>query len=128
MRQQLMRQAHRIAVNRVVAGVHFPADNIAGQVLGTVLGQYFVALCRGATGLTGWDFDLQMHCTTDPIGGQDHDWQAVDNYLTAGMDQSPTLKKNGQISVQASPELTWLWVKAQAEWRDNVTMTPAPPA
>jgi hypothetical protein len=32
-RQQLMRQAHRVAVNRTVAGVHFPVDSAAGHVL-----------------------------------------------------------------------------------------------
>lgn len=43
--QQAMRQAYRVAVNRTVAGVHFPVDSIAGHVLGTALGEYFVARC-----------------------------------------------------------------------------------
>jgi len=39
---QLYRQARRFSVNRVVAGVHFPIDAAAGQMLGTTLGEFFL--------------------------------------------------------------------------------------
>ena len=39
------RMAHRIAVNRTVAGVHFPVDSAAGSKLGCVLGEAGIALC-----------------------------------------------------------------------------------
>ena len=38
---QFRRLATRVSTNRVIAGVHFPIDNIAGHFLGTVLGQFF---------------------------------------------------------------------------------------
>ena len=44
--QQLMAQAARIAINRTVAGLHFPVDSLAGQLLGLSIAEYFVARCR----------------------------------------------------------------------------------
>ena len=44
--EQLMRQAARVAINRTVAGVHFPVDSTAGRVLGVTLAEYFIARCK----------------------------------------------------------------------------------
>ena len=43
--EQLMRHAERIAINRTVAGVHFPVDSAAGMVLGLTLSEYWIARC-----------------------------------------------------------------------------------
>ena len=39
------RIAHRIAVNRTIAGVHFPVDSAAGAMLGVILGDALYSLC-----------------------------------------------------------------------------------
>ena len=54
---QLMRTAARIAINRTVAGVHFPVDSAAGAVLGLTLGHYLVARCQHAASFEAWKFD-----------------------------------------------------------------------
>jgi PAP2 superfamily len=50
-RGQLHRLAFRVAENRVVAGLHFPIDSVAGQLLGITLARYFVS--RATTSSSG---------------------------------------------------------------------------
>lgn len=47
----LYRQAHRIAVNRTVAGVHFPMDSTAGASLGVQIGRALLELMTGRNAL-----------------------------------------------------------------------------
>jgi membrane-associated phospholipid phosphatase len=46
----LMRLAARIAENRTVAGVHFPADSFAGAGMGLAIGEYLVNALQGNSG------------------------------------------------------------------------------
>ncbi len=47
---QLLRHAERIAVNRTVAGVHFPVDSVAGMVLGRSIAELIMQRCGSADG------------------------------------------------------------------------------
>lgn len=117
----LMAQASRIAVNRTVAGVHFPADTFAGALMGLTLAEYIAARARGGS-LTAGTFDGN---------GIAHDDFHVSKVLQNGARTSYTNGAGAQIitvdhanadhavSIAAdniSSPLNWLWQRAQAEW------------
>jgi hypothetical protein len=115
--EQLMRQASRIAINRTIAGVHFPADSIAGQMLGLALGRYFVHRCTGTGTYEEWEFrGLQVQ------GTDDFNWRLlfdVNNLANDGMPLAALPAYAARISqptAQQSLHLEWLWDLAVLEW------------
>lgn len=108
---QLMRQAARIAINRTVAGVHFPVDSAAGQLLGLTLGEYFVRRCGVIPQYHAWRFD-------GPRFGPaaDFDWRQQYNMAADAHVSAPFTDNLGLVSAQMSVPLNWLWYKALAEW------------
>jgi hypothetical protein len=110
-RDQLQRLATRTSINRTVAGVHFPVDSLAGQLLGQTLAEYLVHHCRQgsqAGGGGGWQ------ARTLRVGDYD-----------AGFDFGPgQAVKDGEWQKlppslgQAEPgtALGWLWDQAWREW------------
>ncbi|WP_407672188.1 hypothetical protein [Paracoccus sediminilitoris] len=54
---QLFWLACRIAVNRTVARVHFPADSVAGAVLGIQLGRWLLARAMPVGAMAAASFD-----------------------------------------------------------------------
>nr|WP_246408194.1 phosphatase PAP2 family protein [Microvirga lupini] len=119
-RTQLLRLASRIAVNRTVAGVHFPVDSAAGAVLGLTLGHYLVKRCSGATGYRAWRFegpkypedaDFTWHDLYDVTAENLSSMQGASAY-------SVEYAANDQVidPQHKSYVLTWLWDKAKAEW------------
>ncbi len=74
---QLQRIAARISINRVIAGVHYPVDLMAGRVLGQALGEYFVARCVGGKGVHG-EFPYAEALDTQDFPGtsKSDDWTA----------------------------------------------------
>ena len=129
--KQLLRQAARIAVNRTVAGVHFPADSIAGAALGVVLGKYLIG--RGT---------VEATTTIEPTLFDGHEVKEDSNFTSAWLEglvtsANPmdiifasdtaivkTIQSEGAVASNEvpagkmlSPELKWLWDAAAAEWK-----------
>ncbi|MDD0837599.1 phosphatase PAP2 family protein [Curvibacter sp. HBC61] len=55
--EQLNRLAARVAVNRTVAGLHYPVDSAAGRLLGTSLAEFVVARSVAQSPFHGRHFD-----------------------------------------------------------------------
>jgi hypothetical protein len=108
--EQLQRQAARIAVNRTVAGLHYPVDSAAGRLLGTALAEFFVARCEGGKvherGFDGTKFhDAKGH--------------AIDFDLRVSMTDHTSKYYQYEAAtsvVAASPLLAFMWARAAKEW------------
>ena len=109
---QLQRFAARAAVNRTVAGLHYPVDSAVGRLLGTALAEFFIARCTGSDHLheRGFlgpqfqgpggapiDFDPRVSMTDNKSG-----------YYEYGSPTHPIPRSN---------LLAFVWQKACAEWR-----------
>ena len=102
----LLRQAARIAINRTVAGVHFPMDSRAGQILGTGLAEYLVGRCVAGHAVQYRRFDAQDYLEENFVGPRLDRVDANTRGLTLGSTATPP----------ASALLGWLWTRARAEW------------
>jgi hypothetical protein len=110
LREQLMRQAARIAINRTVAGVHFPVDSAAGQMLGLTLAEYFAARSAGVS-VHAWEFKGHAFPDTD-----DFDFRKLFDTTSGQRGQTAYAVQGGATPVRKSFILAWLWDKAQKEW------------
>ena len=110
-----MRQAARIAINRTVAGVHYPVDSLAGQMLGLAVGEYFIARATGSgANVDSWTFDGEAYPGTGDFTGT----EIYDVQKDAPQGTLPGyLKRNTAITVDTAPCLEWLWKQAQGEWK-----------
>lgn len=118
---QLLRQASRIAINRTVAGVHFPVDSVAGAILGLTLGQYLVNRCRGDNNYHAHEFNGAAY-----PGNEDFTWieifdvEANPPAVKHTADYVTDLAQQNLSEAGHSPALSWLWSKAVAEWTDSI--------
>jgi membrane-associated phospholipid phosphatase len=118
LRGQLHRLAFRIAENRVVAGLHFPVDSMAGQLLGCTIARYFIARC----------------CKAAVPSGNPSEQSSVKLWRNAGMKPEVTLGRNAMPKLDTTldkdffncpeeevmftplaPVLATLWSKARVE-------------
>ena len=104
----LFKQAERIAVNRTVAGVHFPIDSWAGAALGEAVGQIVLAKC------------MKGSVQTRSYTARDTDFRVADfgGAGFGGADASSFgLQRLGSFTVAKSALFAWLWGKAMSEFR-----------
>lgn len=93
--------AERIAVNRTVAGVHFPIDSWAGAALGTAVGRMILGRCGLAVPRPSLTYDPVNHDFND----YDFGLAAAGSGLTSGPD----------YGVTPSDLFTRLWGKVMTE-------------
>jgi membrane-associated phospholipid phosphatase len=109
--EQLERQAARIATNRVIAGVHFPVDSMAGRMLGVALGEYFVGRCAGGQKFMGRRFTA---AGIDSTPTTDFNPFNVDQILAA---PSPFYSQTAGAAITQSALMKPLWGAAKDEWK-----------
>jgi hypothetical protein len=103
----LFKQAERIAVNRTVAGMHFPIDSWAGASLGEAVGQMILAKCQSGA------------VTPRTYAATDSDFLLADFLpaVTGGTGDPAThgLDRGTAFNVSSSPLFRWLWGKVLDE-------------
>ena len=113
----IKKQAERIAVNRTVAGVHYPIDSWAGASLGRAVAQIILAKCGLGSKVRSFEYDAQTGS----------DFFVSDFYASATNDrpQGSELSYHCDRHVDQSELFTWLWKKVKAEYTEFENLKPA---
>lgn len=118
--EMLRRLAHRIAENRVVAGLHFPIDNVAGRLLGDALAGYVLALVGVAPKWSTGVFDgagLKAEDAKDGVVAEDRT-TIVGRFTGPGCVKDQDDKgREYAIGDAVPPVLQQMWADAEAEWQ-----------
>lgn len=115
LRSGLRRVAHRIAENRVVAGLHYPIDNVSGRLLGDAFASYLLAACGQAADWHGGEFD---GAGLDPAAAGANVFEAehaADDGRAHGVGCS-ALSGFAAPAAARFKVLRAMWAAAQAEW------------
>jgi PAP2 superfamily len=109
---QLLRHAERVAINRTVAGVHFPVDSAAGLILARTLAEFYIARFSGVSSVHSRTFDgtgFKGDFSYDAI------WARSDKKSTPKHPEK-ICRSDKEIAVHKSDLLYHLWCDAAAEW------------
>ena len=107
-REQLQRLAARIAVNRTVAGLHYPVDSAVGRQLGTALAEFVVARATGGK-VHERGFDGRQY--------EEANGAALDFSLHQSLDHGHGYSRESRATaVGQAPLVAWLWKEAVKEW------------
>jgi membrane-associated phospholipid phosphatase len=114
---QLDRLSARITTNRVIAGVHFPVDSMAGRMLGVALGEYFYGRCTGDQTFTSRKFlagGIDANPTTDfnPFNTAPSTTTVPSQNLSLG----PLYSDASGVNVTQSDLMKHVWHRARKEW------------
>ena len=108
----LQKQAKSIADNRVYAGLHYPVDSVAGQVLGETLAEYVLSRCSAKS--AKWT-PRRFEGTADALGPID--FAPLDD--TMQRRDLPWLTLDDPVcGAHPDPVMAHLWAKARQEWQD----------
>ncbi|WP_405402284.1 phosphatase PAP2 family protein [Paracoccus sp. Ld10] len=114
-RDPLFRLACRIAVNRTVAGVHFPVDSASGAVLGMQVAQYMLARADPGATVRAARFDGRLYHDDGAV--RDFHYGVLDGML-GGTDPATTLTGDA-LAARPAPLWTTLVARARSEWSDR---------
>jgi membrane-associated phospholipid phosphatase len=107
--EQLERQAARIATNRVIAGVHFPVDSMAGRMLGVALAEYLVGRCK-----SGHKFMRRKFIAAGIDNAPTTDFNPFNN--AQRLNTGPFYSEAAGGNIVKSNLMEHVWDEAQHEW------------
>jgi len=120
---QLHRLAFRVAENRVVAGLHFPIDSLAGQLLGLGLARYFVWSClakeesgSATSPYPALPWPYRFGYRSQGLG-KDANMGVVQPKLDVPFDARlmDCAAQGPKLTSVPRPTLSWLWERSRAE-------------
>jgi membrane-associated phospholipid phosphatase len=109
------RIAHRIAVNRTVAGLHFPVDSAAGALIGCAIGEAVYREACGRPSTTGDHADLRFLLQAEAgESTPEADFPETADFSRAWLSRRVLPQPGAALGVESI--LGRFWQKAEAEW------------